>query len=412
MAEPHRTEIRDALLAASLTLTARQGAEGFSLRAIAAAAGRSTTVIFQQFGSKEGLLRATLAHALTLCEKRQEAVLAALDDMPRNPATLRDAIAFHILDEVRRPATRLFLEALFKRDHFPEIAELLRDWDAMRRRFWAALLAGSRYASLAPIFASYAVIEQGFAAALEGEPRYALLLRETLAGLLYAGATDLKAEQGVGTAIAWAEQRAFPKEERPPSTPAMEALLDLAARAVIEHGPAAINPRRLATQAGVPPSLIVYHYGDFAAFTRAAVWRAIMHGLPRYLDLGRQEVSGRDAEDWLQELARSLHPSGTETPAGFYVHYARMLGQLGTLSQRHPEFVPLLLQLRAIEGMGIERASRSLWPERYRLDRTSASGFAIWMKGRAILNERLALDDAPGAHERDILRALSALIGA
>ncbi|CAN5406632.1 hypothetical protein BH10PSE12_BH10PSE12_25470 [soil metagenome] len=408
--------LRIALLEATEALIVTHGIEGVSLRAVSAAAGKSTTVIFQHFGGKEGLLLASVEHAIAKSRQRHDVLLVALDGLPQTAESLADAIAFYMLDQGRDPATRLYLEMLFKHRHLPEAAPLLRDRQATHRTFWGALLAGGRFARLAPLIATYSVAELGFAAALHREPGYALLLRETVLGLVEGCAGRLDPDRASVPLIAWMEERAFPREatdsQSPVSAPApaMQRLLDLAATMIIERGPAGLNLRRLATEANVAPSLIVYHYGDFASFVKAAIWRAIMHGLPIFLDTSQAATRPADDAAWLNDLTRATMPASDAGPAGFYVNYARILGQVGMLAHRQPEFLPLILQLRAIEGSGIHRASQTLWPARYRLGRANAAGFAIWIKGQAILNEALATGaDSPGPD--DVVNTLDNLVG-
>jgi AcrR family transcriptional regulator len=392
---------RKALLDACLDLAADEGLLGVSLRSIAAGAGRSTTVIFQHFGDKQSLLEATLEHAIARSHARHMELAATLVGVPQDERTLGGVVASYILSLSRDPATRLCLDALYNSAHFPAARGHFQAWDTMRRDFWRAVFGAGPFAPLADVVATYSVTELGFATALHQEPVYSLLLQETIAGLFK------RRPDGDAPAIDWARARTFPQDDRPAPTPAMADLLDRAAQVVIELGPAGLNPRRLATQAGVPPSLIVYHYGDFAAFVRAAIWRAIMQGLPRYLDLAQAGANDRSGDAaWLVDLADSTRPADEQAPAGFYVRYARTLGHLGLLAQRQTEFLPLLLQLRAIEGMGIHPASQSRWPDRYRLGIAGAAAFAIWMKGRALLNDSVAMDAEPEAGQRQILDTL------
>lgn len=401
------SNLRDDLLAATEHAIATAGIENVSLRAVSAAVGKSTTVVFQNFGSKEGLLLAAAEVAVAKVTRQHADLRALLADMPQNPSDLASVIAFYVIEQSRDPANRLLLEALFKRRHLPQAAVLLQRWDAMRRAFWQARLEAGQFAALAPVIATYSIAEQGFACALSNNPGYAMLLRDTLTALFEGCEGTLDPDRGATPAIAWMAERAtLPGPDATRSTvPAMERLLEHAAATILAEGVTGLNLRALAAAAGVAPSLIIYHYGDVASFTKAAIWRAMIEGLPRSLDATASAEPPR-SDGWRDELERATHPAGNGTPAGFYVNYARILGQLGLSASRDPDLLPLVLQLRAIEGVGIHRASHATWPPALRLGRANAAAFAIWIKGRAILNEAL---DPIGEAAETVAEAAAAL---
>ncbi|MGF7146718.1 AcrR family transcriptional regulator [Sphingomonas zeicaulis] len=412
--DTHPRDLRADLISATLAAVATAGIDSLSLRAITATVGKSTTAVFQHFGGKDGLLLATMKDAVARSAAAHEALRAKLAGLPQTPDDLAAAIAFYILDQSRDPASRVCLELLFRHRQFPDAAPLLRDWDAMRRAFWHALLDDGPFAPLADVIATCSIIELGFASALGGEPGYALLLRGTLTALFECQAGTPVDRRASTAAIDWLMAGRFPDETMtaPPGA-AMERLLDCAAATIIREGLAGLNVRRLASEAAVTPSLIVYHYGDFASFVNAAVWHAMMRGLPSMLNVDEPDARqpAADADRWRTELERATRPGEGDAPAGFYVNYARILGQLGMAAPRQPELVPLMLKLRVIEGLGIHRSSRLLWPDALKLGRPAAAGFAIWIKGRAILNEALALSPDVAGPGDGVLDAAAALAG-
>ncbi|WP_163120624.1 TetR/AcrR family transcriptional regulator, partial [Acinetobacter pittii] len=72
-----------AVLDQALALMRRAGPEGVSFAALALEIGLSPATLVQRFGSKAGLLGATLGHAWTALEARTATDAAA---MPRTPA--------------------------------------------------------------------------------------------------------------------------------------------------------------------------------------------------------------------------------------------------------------------------------------------------------------------------------------
>lgn len=61
LAEPHAS-LRSALLEATVSLAYVEGFDGISLRSVSGRIGKSTTVIFQHFGGRQGLIDAALDH--------------------------------------------------------------------------------------------------------------------------------------------------------------------------------------------------------------------------------------------------------------------------------------------------------------------------------------------------------------
>lgn len=374
-------EVRTVLIAATQQLVLQRGLHGLSLRAVAAAVGRSTTSVFQHFGSREALLQAALEDAVAGSAAWHNRYGAQLAGMPQDAASIAGMMAHYIVQSSASRPIRFCQQVLFTPGHLPDAPPLLAQWDGAQRAFWHGLLAGTPFVRLSPVIATYAVVETAYATALADQAGYALLLRETCAALLQGvvGTHDPHARSG--TVAEWLLARTVtPPALEPPAAGAMQRLLDHAVSRILREGLAGLNLRSIARDAEVSPSLVNYHWGDFASFTRDAIWRALLHGLPRMLtQAGDRSLSG---DEWQVQLQAAIRPGG-----GFYVNYARILGQLGMEAARDPQFAPLLAWLRAIEGSGIHSASHSAWPGHLQLGRPVATGFAIWIKGRAILNE-------------------------
>jgi AcrR family transcriptional regulator len=188
----------------------------------------------------------------------------------------------------------------------------------------------------------------------------------------------------------------------------MARLLDRAASTILAEGLAGLNVRQLAQAAQVTPSLVAYHYGDFASFTKAAIWHTMMRGLPSSL-IAQEGQAPPTGPGWSQELERAVRAGAASHPARFYVDYARILGQLGMMTKQEDELASLIMRLRATEGMGIRRASQAVWPRSLRLGRGNAAGFAIWIKRRAILNQALGGEDASSESVAGTAEALTPL---
>lgn len=136
-ATPH-PDTRDGLIRAALSCFATYGYDATSIRQIAAAAGKNSSLISYYFGGKEGLYRAVFQHLLW---RVGAAPLAPWDPGPGSEAErlqrgwtrLRELIRhllaeveahFHRADPQREAATRLFLSEM----HNPrdEVKDLLQ----------------------------------------------------------------------------------------------------------------------------------------------------------------------------------------------------------------------------------------------------------------------------------------------
>jgi len=399
-----KASLRHALLEATLRMAYEDGFDGVSLRSVSAQVGKSTTVIFQHFGGRQGLIDAALDHAVAGERQRHDALLAELGGFPQEPAALTELVAYYVLAADASLTARFCLEATLRAEQLTDPAPRVRAWRDIRSTFWAAAAPASSPSHI-HLLADYTIMEQAFCTALRCEPAYDQLLRATArAACTRRIAADPEADNPI---LAWARAAAFPEPDGQAEGAApMEPLLATVAQRIAAEDIDGINLRRIAMEEGVPPSLIIYHYGDFAAFLSAAIWRAMMHELPGYLDRSHRTDDEARA-GWLDGLQAAVDPVPGEGSRGFYVRYARILGQVCLLARQRGELVQLVRQLRAIEGMGIHHASLTAWPCEHRLDPAAASTFSIWIKAHALARIGAPTPpDSPGEMVA-VLRALT-----
>lgn len=382
--------VRDSLIRAAHARIAQGGVEALSLRAVTADVGKSTMSVFQLFGSKDGLVRASVERALADERAFHAGLLDDLRGLPSGRAIAGDVICAYILRRADLPSARLWLEVLFKSRRFPGTEDLARAWHGLRADFWGTLFAGTECAALVPVLPALTLAEEAYAHALAHRTGYPLLLGEAMRILVGA---DRGAGRSHGAVRDWVERGAdFTPPHALPATPVMARLLEAAVAQLVREGPSGFNAKKAAAEEDIPSSQIVYHFGDFATFRNRAILQALMRGIPDYLDGADEIAPSADAtRPWNEELERLVRPAQGDQAAGYYVNYARIVGQAAISGRADSALVPLILHLRAIEGRGIHRASQS-WPEPLRLDRGRAAGFAIWIKGQAILNEALGHD--------------------
>jgi AcrR family transcriptional regulator len=381
-------------------IVAERGLETLGIRSLAAATGRTTGVILKKFGNKERLVSSLINHAIGLSRRFHDALAQTLSGTAITGRSLYDVLTFYIVNGGAHPCEHVLGEVLTKKHLFVPDAAQLTDWRATRYAFWRSVLPPEVPGTLADFLAIYTTAEQLFAAGLRSDPRYHVLLGETLDGLLGLNPNITEPPMmSQLSALFLARDHSARKEAEK-----VARLLAKAVAAIRHSGLASLNLRGFAKQAGVAPSLINYHFGSFAAFLDRAVWRAMAQDLPGWLDSGSKPH--QDA-NWLDLLEHSYRAGPDGGAGGFYIDYMRNLGQLSLLSIQQPDYRPLLLELRAIEGLGNYNASRTQWPARFSLSRGQAAAFAIWLKGRALTDAALGIE--PGSEQTRILAALGCL---
>lgn len=399
-------DIRNALFSAAGEAMAQHGVEGLSLRSLTASVGKSTSLVFQQFGGKDGLLRETMGAMFERDRDFHNRFFGSLAGLELSEGLLSEVIQEYIRQRSSDITARAWLEAVYKSHQFPDIKPLVREWHLCRSGFWARLLEHTSFAALGSALPSYLVAEEAFASALLGRMDYTLLLRETVEAIIRgcAGKHDPASRRGpVGR---WLEQRGditavVSSVDVPPS---MEALMQAAVEQIILSGVTGLNLKRIASEIKQAPSQIVYYFGDFATFRRMAIWRALMHALPVYLN--KNQPQNRADTDWAKELARTTRIPSAENLAGFYVTYSRALGQTCLLASSDPTLEDFVLNLRLLEGDGIYNASQHNWDLQARLGRDTATSFALWIKGSAILNEAAGLEGC----DAELIRATAHIL--
>ncbi|MGH6999812.1 MAG: TetR/AcrR family transcriptional regulator, partial [Phenylobacterium sp.] len=131
--------------------------------------------------------------------------------------------------------------------------------------------------------------------------------------------------------------------------------------------------------------------------------------IPPYLDWRRPLDLQRpaDLDDWARLMATTLQPGSPSGQAGFYVKYARLIAQICLLARRDPAFQDLAALLRGPEGGGTYARREAIWPPQFVLTRMAAAHFAIWIKGRALLDAAITPADETTPEARLRVAALA-----
>lgn len=395
MAKP--VPIHEALLDQTIAMVAEAGLEKISLRTIAAQAGCTTAVIFQQHGGKAGLMAAALRRALAQDEAAHAALAAECGGLLTSHSSLADFLAGYVALRAGQPVPRFWSEVLFKSKQVGNATSHLVRWHAMRTAFWSGVLGGvSTDPVLAEMIAGYTAMEETYAYPLAGEMQYQLLLRETARALTGTVFGPSPAGDGAPGVSARLDRAPLPSA----STEAVamrEQLLSHAVAAIVEDGIGTINKRGLTDKAAVSSSMIAYHFGDMRSFVNEAVWRALVHGIPRELDptLGNAAIPATLAE-WFAALDGHVRPRVGDAPAGFYTGFARITGQACLLAEARGSLMPLVRHLRALEGWGTYRVVQTIGLAGNRIGRDQAAAFGMWIKAEAVLREAGLSDPAGG----------------
>lgn len=116
---PNPAPTHAALFDRTIAMIAEVGLEKISLRAIAAQAGCTTAVIFQQYQSKAGLIEAALAEALVQDEAAHAALLGGAAAWLADQAGTADFIASYVGLRSRQPVPRFWSEMTRRRAGSP-----------------------------------------------------------------------------------------------------------------------------------------------------------------------------------------------------------------------------------------------------------------------------------------------------
>lgn len=383
-----RSMAADRIVAAALTLVADLGLSGLTMRDLAQAVGKSTTVIVNLFGSKSGLIEAIAIAALKQDEAYHETFFSNLDGLSFGRDALFALAGRYLRERALASASfvRVWEELLVTPNPGAFLPSLLTRWEAMRKEAWTAFLAKSPglepYGEVIP---TYLIIEQFYVGALGGRADYEMIAAEGLGGLI-----DHAFGRGDDPAPA---TESYVEHLTIPQAPAegLEVgslklrLLDVAADQILTRSVAVVTNRSVSTAVGTSTSTIAYHWTDMRRFIMDSVWHAVFREMPGYLDY-RHPLRGSppDLKRWGELMARTLDVHGSEGH-GFYVKYARLIAQVCLEARRDPSFQELAMILRGPEGGGTYVNRAELWPAQFDLTRRAATRFALWIKGAAII---------------------------
>lgn len=373
---------------AAMTLVGEAGLGGLTLRDLAQAVGRSTTVIVNLFGAKAGVIEALAEAAYAQDEAYHRDFLAEAAGAPLGRDALFALVSRYLRDRALPSSTfvRVWQEMLLANTPHDFLAPLLIRWEAMRRETWTRLLAYTPgLEAYGEAVATYLVIEQFYAGALAGRAEYEMIAAEGLGGLIDrmfgrpddpAPATDRYVDRFVLPAA--------PGEILEPGSMKLK-LLEAAADQILADGFSAVTNRSVSGAVGTSTSTIAYHWADMRAFVTEAIWHAVFRGMPRYLDHRHPSGDARpDDRRWAELMLLTLQPEGPGG-RGFYVNYARLIAGICLEARRDPAFRELAMMLRGPEGGGTYVNREDLWPAHFDLTRRAATRFALWIKGEALM---------------------------
>jgi AcrR family transcriptional regulator len=388
----------DRVVAVAMTLVTEVGLGGLTMRDLAQAVGKSTTVIVNLFGAKAGLIEAIAFRAFEQDEAYHEAFFAAVDNLALSRDSLLALTARYLRERAAPSAdfARVWEELLVSPDPAAFLPPLLQRWDLMRRDAWTAFL--SRRPGLEAFgeaISTYLIIEQFYVGALGGRSDYEAIAAEGLGGLIDRAFG--RPDDPASATESYVDRMVIPKAPGDGLEPdsIKRRLLDVAADQILSGGVGIVTNRSVSTEVGTSTSTIAYHWADMRRFVIDAVWHAVFREMPRYLDYRHPLGAGPPGmQRWGEMMALTLEtPAGGER--GFYVKYARLIAQVCLQARRDPSFQELAMILRGPEGGGNYTNRGELWPPQFDLTRRAATRFALWIKGAAIM--AAATGDAPDA---------------
>lgn len=388
--EPQNRSVEiERTLHAALDIIARVGLDGLTLRDLAQAIGKSTTVVVSMFGSKAGLIDAVSELALEQDRAFHHDFFGRLDHLPPG----RDALIGLILSYLKVRSSpqahgaRVIEALILPHDLSDGRRDFIRRWDQVREQAWRAFLErfsvrDGGLGDFAPFLCSFLLMEQYYAVALSDRSDYGAILVETVGAMV-----DRALDRPDGPAVAtdWFTHRLViphaPAEGLEPDSMKLR-LLNIAADQMLGQGVNGVTNRSVSLEAGTSTSTIAHHWGDMGQFLMDAIWHSVFREMPPYLDHRRLGRAGppADVAGWAELIAPTLAPAG-----GFYVKYARLIAQICLKARLEPAFQDLAMILRGPEGGGTYTNRADVWPETFDLTRLAASRFAIWIKGQALI---------------------------
>ncbi|MEH0196596.1 TetR family transcriptional regulator [Caulobacter sp. CCNWLY153] len=382
------------VLDAAASIVAQTGLRGLTLRDLAKALGKSTTVIVNLFGSRAGLVSALASAGLEQDRAFHERFFEDLGELEPS----RDALLAVLGRYLRRRAlpsaafVRIWEELVVGGD--PDMAPTLRAWEAMRLAAWERFLARDpKLRPMAEVATTYLVIEQFYAGALADRADYEAIAAEGLGGLIDRafGLEDAPAT----TTEAYVARMTIPEapSDEGPNGAIRLKLLDIAADQILAGGLPAVTNRSVCQAAGVSTSTIAYHWSDMRRFQIDAIWRCVFRDMPQQLDYRRPTPTTSPTLDSWSALMAATARASAKPGEGFYVRYARLIAHICLEARRDPELQALAMILRGPEGGGTYVGRAEVWPPQFTLSRRAATRFALWIKGQALIAS--ALGEAP-----------------
>jgi AcrR family transcriptional regulator len=407
-------DIGRSFVAAARSAIALRGIDGFSLRDLSNAAGKSTFSIVRRFGSKAGLVEAAVAHACQDDLAFHRDFFAGLAALPR-PSLQHsiDVVLFYLRQRRSMPEiSRVLQEGLLAANSSAPLRHHLRVWHAMRQQHWRDWLFRTNLTNeVSALWVEFLAMEEFYFEALHAHLAYDLLLREDLHALL-GGTTALSGDEAVThwTGATVPAPSAFGDSVTSEKSRVKKQLLDEAANQIAESGPASVTNGRLTTLAKVSTSMIAYHFGSVGRYLQAALLHALTREVSQQAFLrswagassptasAAQDVTRRPKKliDWARLIVPSVRgnrsPAASDETAGFYVRYARTIGHTCLHTAAQPALAPILLWLRIQEGAGTYGSRDTAWPAECRMRRVTATNFAIWIKGYSLLDHAIGED--------------------
>lgn len=373
---------------AAIAHAGKDGLHSLTMRDLAQAVGKSTTVIVNLFGTKAGLIQAVGEEAL----RRDAAFHADFFRAAEGLSPGRDSLLalvqhyLHLRAADDAGFVRIWEALTLDADAGAERRDLMRRWHALRVDAWRGYLATEdRTADFSEPLIATLTIEQFYAGALAGRPDYQVIAAEGLGGL---ADRILGLPEGPPTATLWYRNRLIlpkaPTDGMDPDSMRLK-LLDIAADQILAGGLTAITNRSVSAVAGTSTSTLAYHWPDMRRFVLDAVWHAVFRDMPRYL-AGQKPDDDPACVD-LDRWASRMIPLASIQPdaEGFYVRYARLIASICVEARRDASLRDLAMLLRGPEGGGTYYNQAGIWPAEFDLTRLAATRFALWYKGTALV---------------------------
>ena len=371
---------------------ARAAAEGLgnlTLRDVAQAVGRSTTVIVNLFGARSGLIQAVGEEAMRRDAEFHREFFETTASLPVSRDTLLALVQRYLRLRTQPDAgfVRIWEDLLLDAEPGEARRDLLARWETMRRDAWGRQLAATpRLAAFVGPLIACLTIEQFYAGALLGRTDYEAITAEGLGALVDRA---LDQPEGPAAATLWYRDNLIlpraPADGLEPDSIRLK-LLDIAADQVLAGGVAAITNRSVSVVAGTSTSTIAYHWPDMRGFVLDAVWHSVFRDMPRYLAGQRPDGVTDDAD--LESFGALMAPTISRGPEaeGFYIRYSRLIASVCVEARRDASLQDLAMLLRGPEGGGTYYNSTGVWPRDLDLTRLAATRFALWIKGQALLS--------------------------